>query len=182
MKVLSYIMGGILIIGGIICLFDPADTFLSTGYIMAIMFLVFGIIGIVNVILKRTPAISLLASIPATIIGIIAIVRPGTTLVFDAFMIYLFAAWYVLQGITTMIMAIQMKGRVRGWGFPLAIGIISIVLGIYTFVYPSIAVIAIGIMIGIFLIETGIDLIAITSIIGAAVDQLRHHDDEQKTE
>ena len=182
MKVLSYIMGGILIIGGIICLFDPADTFLSTGYIMAVMFLVFGIIGIVNVILKKTLPISLLASIPATIIGIIAIIRPGSTLVFDAFVIYLFAVWYVLQGITTIIMAVQMKGKVRGWGFPLAIGIISIVLGIYTFIYPAIAVIAIGIMIGIFLIETGIDLIAITAVIGSAADYLRHHDDDDQAE
>ena len=86
-------------------------------------------------------------------------------------MIYLFAAWYMLQGITTIIMSVQMRRVVRGWGFPLAIGIISAVVGIYTFVHPSVAVLAIGLMIGIFLIESGIDLIAITAVIGSSKEK-----------
>ena len=165
MKVVSYILGVIMVIGGVICLFNPESTVLATGYIMAILLLLFGIIGIVNVIRKRLLPISLLASIPAAIIGIIAVIRPGTTLIFDAFMIYLFAGWYVVQGISSIIMAVQSRRFVRGWGFALAMGIISVILGIYAFIYPEISLFAIGIMIGIFLIETGIDVIVITATI-----------------
>lgn len=178
MKVLSYILGAILTIGGISCLFSPESTFFATGYMMAILLLVFGIFGIVGVILKRRMPISLLASIPATIIGIIAIIRPGTTLVFDAFMIYMFAAWFIIQGITTIIIAVQLRRQIRGWGFTLAIGIISTILGIYAFIYPAISVVAIGIQIGIFLIETGIDIIALTAAVSAAEEVLRSSEDD----
>lgn len=178
MKVLSYIMGAILIIGGIVSLFNPENTFFATGYMMAILLLVYGIIGILNVILKKTRPIFLLSSIPATIIGIIAIIRPGTTIVFDAFMIYLFAAWFIIQGITTIIMSVQLRRQIRGWGFALAIGIISTIVGSYAFIYPAISVIAIGIMIGMFLIETGIDLIVLTAAVSAAEEVIRKAEEE----
>lgn len=178
MKVLSYILGVILAIGGIVCLFNPENTFFATGYIMAISLLIYGISGIVNVIMKRTLPIFLLSCIPATILGIIAIIRPGTTLVFDALMLGLFAAWFIIQGITTIIMSVQLRRQIRGWGFPLAIGIISTIVGIYAFIYPQIAIFAIGIMIGIFLIETGIDIIALTAAVSAAEDMIRHADDD----
>ena len=178
MKVLSYIMGAILIIGGIASLFNPENTFFATGYMMAILLLVYGIIGILNVILKKIRPIFLLSSIPATIIGIIAIIRPGTTIVFDAFMIYLFAAWFIIQGITTIIMSVQLRRQIRGWGYALAIGIISTIVGIYAFIYPAISVIAIGIMIGMFLIETGIDLIVLTAAVSAAEKVIREAEEE----
>lgn len=177
MKILSYIMGALLIIGGIASLCSPENTFLATGYMMAILLLIYGILGILNVVLRKTSPIFLLSTIPATVIGIIAIIRPGTTIIFDAFMIYLFAAWFIVQGITTIIMSIQMRRLIRGWGFALAIGIISTIIGIYAFIYPSISIIAIGIMIGMFLIETGIDLIVLTAAVSAVDKELRGKDE-----
>lgn len=170
MKVLSYILGGLLIIAGIFCMFNPAETVVATGYVMAILLLVYGIIGILNVIMKRTLPIFLLASIPATIIGIIALVRPGTTLVFDAFMVYLFAAWFVVEGITSIIMAVKTRLFNRGWVLTLIIGILSVIVGIYSFVHPNVSLFAIGILIGIYLVMAGIDLIVITATVSSVED------------
>ena len=50
MVVLSIIAGVILTMGGIACLFSPGETFLATGYFIAILLLIFGIVGIINVI------------------------------------------------------------------------------------------------------------------------------------
>ncbi len=177
MKVVSYILGGLLIVAGIACLFNPGSTVLATGYVMAILLLIYGIVGIINVIMKKTLPIFLLASIPAAIIGIIAIVRPGTTLVFDAFMAILFAAWFIVQGITTIVIAVQTRRVRRGWGFSLAIGIISVVVGIYSFVHPTISLVAIGILIGIYLIEAGIDLIVLTATVGSIQDFVKNAKD-----
>ena len=177
MKVVSYILGGLLIVAGIACLFNPGSTVLATGYVMAILLLIYGIVGIINVIMKKTLPIFLLASIPAAIIGIIAIVRPGTTLVFDAFMAILFAAWFIVQGITTIVIAAQTRRVRRGWGFSLAIGIISVVVGIYSFVHPTISLVAIGILIGIYLIEAGIDLIVLTATVGSIQDFVKNAKD-----
>ena len=45
MTVLSIILGVLLIIGGFSCMFTPLATFLSTGYFLAIMLLVYGAYG-----------------------------------------------------------------------------------------------------------------------------------------
>lgn len=173
MKILSYIFGAILIALGIFCLCNPGDTFLASGYIMTFLLFVYGIIGIISVILRKTLPIYLLASIPATVIGIISIIRPGTPLVFDAFMMFLFAGWFIVQGITSIIMSIQMRKQIPGWGFSLAMGIISVIIGIYAFMYPVFAIIAIGILIGIFLIETGITMIVLTASVASAGEAFR---------
>ena len=47
MSVLFVILGVLLIIGGISCIFTPLATLLSAGYIIGILLLVFGIIGII---------------------------------------------------------------------------------------------------------------------------------------
>ena len=53
MLILSVILGIMLMCGGFQCLFHPAAAFLETGYFIAILLFVYGIIGIANVIRKR---------------------------------------------------------------------------------------------------------------------------------
>ena len=59
MLILSVILGILLMCGGFQCLFHPAAAFLETGYFIAILLFVYGIIGIANVIRKRAQAIEL---------------------------------------------------------------------------------------------------------------------------
>jgi len=164
MKVLSIILGILLALGGLSCMFTPVATVLYTGYFMAILLLIYGIIGIVNVIKKIVPAYTLVVSIIAVIIGIIALVRPGSTLVLDAFMIFLFAAWFVIQGVISIVVSITSRREVRGWYWQLIIGIISVIIGIYSFFHPSVSLVAVGILIGIYLLEAGISMIIIGSV------------------
>ena len=166
MKVLTIILGALLIIAGVICMFSPGETFLATGIIIGIMLFVYGIIGTIGVIAKRISTLMLFATIPALIIGIIALVRPGSTFVIDAFMIYLFAAWFVVQGIMNIVVSVRSRYFTRGWGWGLALGIISTILGIYCFIHPELSALAIGILVGLFLIEAGIDLIVLAATAG----------------
>ena len=50
--------------------------------------------------------------------------------------------------------------------YPLIIGILSILVGIYTALHPALGVFTIGILVGIYLIEAGIDLIVVGTTIG----------------
>ena len=48
MSVLSIVFGILLVICGFACMFTPLATFLSTGYYLLILLLVYGIFGIVR--------------------------------------------------------------------------------------------------------------------------------------
>ncbi len=62
MSVLNIILGILLVIGGFSCMFTPFATFLSAGYYIAILLLVYGVFGWFTVssassaISKRNPA------------------------------------------------------------------------------------------------------------------------------
>ena len=153
--------------GGVVCLFNPGETFLAAGYVMTILLLIYGIIGIVRVIQKKSQPLELIPSILAVIIGIIAIFRPGTTLVIDGLMAILFAAWFIVQGIISIYVSIASRKIQKGWIWicGLIIGIISLLLGILSFVQPLVSAVAIGILIGIYLIEAGLNMIVLATAV-----------------
>ncbi len=167
MVVLSIIVGILLMMGGIACLFSPGATFLASGYVVAILLLIYGIVGIVNVVRKRAHPVMLIVDILAIIIGIIAIIKPGSTLAIDVLMTYLLAAWFVVQGGVSIFVSIKARSYQSGWVFGLILGIIGVLLGIYSFFNPMVSALAIGILIGIYLIEAGLSMI----VLSTAVDE-----------
>jgi uncharacterized membrane protein HdeD (DUF308 family) len=71
------------------------------------------------------------------------------------------AAWIVLEGIVTIITSAAVSRLAGGgmWILQLIIGILAVIIGGYTFVHPLVLVVSIGILIGIFFVETGITMI-----------------------
>ena len=110
MKAVSIILGIIMIVSGIACMLTPAETFLAMGYFFAIMFFVYGLMGIIRAVTKKDmDTIQVITSILALIVGIIAIVKPGSTLVLDAMILGLIAAWFLIDGAANMVMAWKVK-------------------------------------------------------------------------
>ena len=171
MIVLSVIVGIILMLGGISCLFSPAATFFSTGYFIAILMLVYGIVGIINVIRKRALPITLIADILAIIVGIFAIFRPMNTLVIDAILAYLVAAWFVIHGAISIYASIMVRKTANGWYWGLIMGIIGLLVGIYSFFHPMVSALMIGILIGIYLMEAGLSMIVFATTIESDINQ-----------
>ena len=166
MKVVTFIFGILLTIAGIIFLFHPGEAFLSTGYVIAIMLFVYGVIGTINVITKRSRPAFLWASIPALIIGVVSMFLPGDAGTIHIILLFLVAFWFVMQGISSIYLAVRSRESNPVWVLTLIVGIISIFLGAYAAVHPLVGVFAIGILVGIFLIEAGIDLMVIGTTIG----------------
>jgi len=166
MVVLSIILGVLLIIGGISCMATPFATYLSTGYFVGIFMFVYGIAGLVRGFQKKAHALEIVVSVLAIIVGIISFVRPGTALVFDGVMLYVIAAWFVIQGIVSIVISFQMKSVSSGWFWGLIVGILGVILGIYSFAHPMVTALTAGLLIGFYFIESGIDLI----VLAVAVD------------
>ena len=159
MTVLSIILGVIMIIGGFSCMFTPLATFLSTGYYIGILFLIYGITGIVRGFKKEANVWEVILSVLAIIVGVVSLVRPGSTLIIDGVLIYVIAIWFVIQGIVSIVTAIQAKGSNSGWFWGIIVGILAIIVGGYSFAHPVFTAVTAGILIGFYFIEAGISLI-----------------------
>lgn len=166
MKALTIILGILLTICGVICLTSPGATFIETGYVVAIMLLVYGVVGIIAVIAKRAWPSFLWACIPAVIIGVFALFFPSDKVNIHIILVYLLAVWFVLQGISSIYMSVRYRFFNRGWFLGLIMGILSILVGVYTALHPTLGALTIGILVGIYMIEAGIDLIIVGATIG----------------
>ena len=107
MSILSIILGVLMIVGGVFCMFTPFATFLSAGFMIAIMLFMYGIFGVVRFFQKEAGALELISSILAIIVGVIAIVRPGGALVIDGFVLNMVSAWLLVKGLINIIISIQ---------------------------------------------------------------------------
>ena len=170
MSILSIILGVLLIIGGVCCLFTPFATFLSAGFIIAIMMFVYGVYGVIRFFNKESGVLELISSILAILVGVIAVIRPGSTLVIDGFVLNMVSAWLVVKGFLNIIIFIRARDEVKGWGWGVAIGVLSVIAGILSFMHPMITALTVGIMMGMFFIENGIDMI----VLGSALRTLGH--------
>ncbi len=164
MAILSFIFGILLILGGISCMFTPLATFLSTGYYIAFILLLFGVSGLVRAFQKKAGTMEIVISVLALIAGILAIVKPGNILVLDSMAIYCVAAWFLLQGIASTLIAFQAKDTNKNWIWGLIGGILGILLGLYSFAHPAITAITSGMLIGFYFIQAGISMIMIAVV------------------
>ena len=161
MTVLSIILGVLMVICGVSCMFTPLATFLSAGYFFVILLFVYGVMGIVNAVSTKVYGVNFLFAILSVITGLVVLFVPGLKLMTDGILIYVMAAWFVLQGVVSIFLALNTKRITKDnkWIWGLIIGIIGIILGIYSFVHPGVLALAIGVLIGVYFVEVGISLI-----------------------
>ena len=173
MSVLSIILGILLVIGGFSCMFTPLATFLSTGYFITILMLVYGIIGIVRFFKKEAGGLELVVSILAVIVGVICMVHPFESLAVDRFILYLIAAWLLIQGLVTIILSFGARDVSKGWFWGVIVGILGMLAGIYSFAHPVFTAMVEGVLIGLYFVETGFDMIVMGSAVSSAKKDMK---------
>ncbi len=160
MTVLLFILGFILVSSGFSYIFTPLSTAIAAGYFVVILMFVFGIVGIIKAIVNKKFGVDFAFSIISVILGIIMLSFPGSLLFAESVMLYISAAWIIMLGIVNIYTAmIVKKSGSKIWIAELIFGILTILIGIFSFVYPLFMAIWIGVMVGIFFIDTGITLI-----------------------
>ena len=142
-------------------MFTPLITFLSTGNFIVIMVLVFGIVGIIKAISSKTYGVSFVFSILSVIFGIAVLLLPNLMAVTDVIILYMTAAWFVLMGVVQITTAVTITKRAGSglWILQLILGILGILIGIYSFFQPAIMAVSLGVLIGMFFVETGFTMI-----------------------
>lgn len=89
----------------------------------------------------------------AIIFGIIALVWPGITLIA---LVYLFAAYALVDGFIAIVVSIQERKRFSSWWAVLLEGIAGVIIGILAFAWPGITLLLLLYFISAWAIITGI--------------------------
>ena len=147
------------------CMFTPLRTFLASGYALMVLLLVYGVAGIVKSIATKKYGVNFAFSIISVIAGLVMVFMPGLTLMADGMFIYIMAVWFILQGIVSIVLSMKFKGTDGGkkWIWGLVLGILGIILGLYSMFHPVLLALTTGILIGVYFIVSGINMIFLSS-------------------
>ena len=161
MNILMIILGMLMVLCGLSCFFTPVLTFFQAGYFLVILLLVYGIAGIIKAITSKQYGADFVFSIISVIGGLIVMFVPGMALMMDGMLLYMMAGWFILQGIVSLILSIKFKGLEGGkkWILGLIISIIGMLLGLYSIFHPLLLAFTEGMLIGVYFIESGINMI-----------------------
>ena len=172
MKVVSIILGALMLIGGVYCLFTPIATYSALSWLIGFSMLVEGIGSVLTWNDRRKLGFAdgwtLAGAIVSIILGCFLLGSFAAQLAVDLFIAYLIAAWLVIGGITRIVVSLKLRklrntagaGAIgANWGVLLVMGIIVTVLGVMCLFDPIAVMIGVGVMLGISIVCVGVDLI-----------------------
>ncbi|MBO6119485.1 MAG: DUF308 domain-containing protein [Lachnospiraceae bacterium] len=177
-KVLVMLLGIVLVIGGIFCLFRPVSTFLTTGYLVGVFILCDAIANIIAWFdAKKYMNISgwyLFDAIMSLIFGIIVVINGMMQFAVDMAIVYLVCAWVIVAGAFRISLALKIK-RVNDklpnvfknsrWIWLMIAGILMILFAVICMMQPGIMSVILGTFISLTIIFNGATLITLGSYI-----------------
>lgn len=172
MRLMSIVVGAVLITGGFYLVFSPGLSFLNVGWIAGILLLFAGVSGIVeyfatrklNIMTKKDLAITSVAAA----LGIFMIINQTAQLVTTVVATYLFGVWIIMSGLSYVYSAIERKRLGFSWGWMMGIGVVEILVGIYAFFNPMFSAVAISLLIGFYIILAGLGFIVLGLMLGSS--------------
>jgi Uncharacterized conserved protein len=166
MKIVTIILGILMAICGISCICTPVMTFLEAGYFLVILLLVYGIAAIVKAVAQKEYGMPFLFGILSTVLGIVIMVVPGLKLMTDGMLIYIMAVWFLMQGVVGIVLSFrQKKLKGKGWIGTLILGVLGVLLGLYSLAHPLLLAFTFGVLVGMYFIECGVNMIVMASSI-----------------
>ena len=154
----------------------PAITYMTLGYVLAISMIVDAVGSIVTWSGERKAGNAngwhLAAAIVSGIFGIVVLCSTVMQVAVDMFIAYMAAAWIIVMGAIRIALSIRMK-KIRNalnaeiigkrWWLILIAGILMIAFGIFSLINPTALIVTIGVMIGLNIVVSGVNLIAIAT-------------------
>ncbi len=163
--------GIVAVLFGLAAIVFPGITLNLLVLLVGAFFFADGVLAIVSSLGTRQVAgrwwISLLEGGAGVLIGILAIIWPGTTLVA---MVYLIAAWALVTGIFEIAAAVHLRQVITGEWFLGLGGIISVLFGFLLFASPGTGALTLVWILGAYAIFFGILLL----LLGFKLKKLLH--------
>lgn len=171
-RIITTILGVVMIGTGIYCLFTPALTYMTLGYIVGINMIIDAIGGLILWHERKKAGAAdgwaLAGAIASLVFGIILTGSAALQLIVDMTIVYLAAFWLIVIGVIRIVLSLRLRkvrkaldAEVLGrrWWLVMLIGILLVACGILSLFNPSGLIIAIGINFGLNIILAGVNLI-----------------------
>jgi uncharacterized membrane protein HdeD (DUF308 family) len=138
---------------GLLALLWPGVTVVVLALLVGAYIVVEGVATIITGFRRARDAAQrtayLLAGLIGVVAGVVALVWPGITALVLAL---LFGAWAVITGM----MDIWAATRIRGQWLMVAVGVLSVVAGVFVLARPMLGVLAVAVVVGAFALVTGV--------------------------
>lgn len=156
--ILWLVLGAFSSIIGIWLILSPEAAIGTLALLLAIALFMSGVSELVTAGDRFKPWFGYLLAAVFLIAGFVVLLRPGKSLWFLAIVVGISV---VATGVGQIMLALVDRESIRHWGLLLAIGVISVAVGIMAMVWPDITIYVLALLIGIRLLIFGILQIAI---------------------
>lgn len=152
--------GALATVAGLIALILPGSTVVALAILFGVFLAIDGLVTVISALRgsKSTSGrrLALLEGALAIAIGVLTFIWPRVTV---AVLVILIAAWAILAGVLRLATAVRLgrQGQ-RDWRLILT-GALAVILGLALAVFNNLGAIAIGALIGVFLLLIGISQI-----------------------
>jgi uncharacterized membrane protein HdeD (DUF308 family) len=155
------IRGVLAILFGIVAWLWPGLTVTVLAVLFGAWLFADGLLALVSSFVNRNRVDSVwpfvISGVVNIIAGIVVLVWPGISAIA---LMYFIAAWAIVTGIFAIVAAIQLRKRIENeWAIGLT-GLLSVIFGVLTMIFPGTGAVALVWVIGIYAIIFGIGLIA----------------------
>ena len=164
MKALSIVLGILLVLGGFFMMITPGVTFSSMSWVIGFLLLLAGVNWVVDYFTNRkngTASVwTIVGGILCAILGGLVLINPFIGLLADGLLIYAFDFWLIIGGVLRIFGSVEMKkAGIGSWGWVLAFAIVSVLVGFYALFHIIASALAIGMLVGIVVLMSGINVL-----------------------
>ena len=148
----------LLIVLGVVCIFNPGASFASAAWLMGLVILVSGVSSLIfglraQAFLPNAGSTTLLAVFQI----IVGLMLASNILVSEVALIVVFSMWVIFEGVSLSVLSIDYrKGGYDRWWLMLILGVCSIVLGFLALREPETTGAFLGVLIGFGILANGI--------------------------
>ncbi|GEM_PF-62278 len=167
MRLFNGLIGVLSIFGAVYCIFLEGTSFLNYGWIVTLIFLLWGICAVITYAIDKkenresdpnlaaTGAAGLIFGIAMCIISVMAMFNPIIQAQFMLIVFMIFVGFMFVSGIRTVAYAMKVKKpESKAWIVSLIIGIVLLIIGIGGFIgwfaLRALSGVAMGVMLGVF--------------------------------
>jgi uncharacterized membrane protein HdeD (DUF308 family) len=160
----------VFLLRGVLAILFGIGAILLPGITLAVLITLYGAYALADGVIAAVAAFTrsragegfpwslLLIGLAGIAIGILTFMYPGLTALV---LLYFIAAWYVLRGMSEIVVAFRLRKEIQGEGWLMAAGALSVLFGLFLFIRPGAGALAVVWMIGAFAILFGVILVAL---------------------
>lgn len=173
MRVISIILGILLVVGGMMSIISPGSMTLGLASLMGLFILIHGVGSLVSHYRFRNlgDGWGISGAILSVILGALLMTNGLVQWITTLAVVFIAGLWMLVAGIACMATAVKLARAARvlpwerpslGWLWLLFLGLLLVILGVLAYVHPVVGALTIGALMGVYVISAGVHLIGLS--------------------